>query len=89
MKVDLATLKLPDGWVADASAWPGGAVVAIEAPASIGGFVTIDFDRRVFDGGYGRPGQVNLPSKKKYMGRGWQEAIVSDAINWLTSVMTA
>lgn len=90
MKVDISSLKLPDGWVTDASVWPGGTVVALVAPVAIGGTVTIDFERRVFDGGYGRPGQVNLPSgTKKYAGRGWQETIVSDATNWLQSVMTA
>lgn len=71
------------GWLADTNVWPGGAVIALEAPPAIGRIVTIDFERRVFDGGYGRSGQVNLTSKKTYSGRGWQEAIVADATNWL------
>lgn len=90
MKVDIAALKVPNGWTADAKVWPGGSVIAFVAPAEMGGTVTVDFERRIFDGGYGRPGQLNLPSKnKKYTGRGWQDEIVSDATNWLQSVMTA
>lgn len=52
-----------------------------------GGFVTIDFERRVFGCGYGRPRQH--AGSSTYAGRGWQERILRDAIDHLEAIMTA
>jgi len=48
------------------------------------GFVSLDFERRLFRGGWttiGRPA-----STEKYTGRGWKSRLVTDAVKWLQQV---
>jgi hypothetical protein len=52
-----------------------------------GGIVSIDYDRRNFAVGYGTTHRAE--STKKYAGRGWRDELVSDAVEWLESVMGA
>ena len=51
-----------------------------------GGFVTVDFERRIFSCGYGKP--RDAASDTKYEGRGWKNRIIQDAIAHLESVMS-
>lgn len=65
-----------------------GSRVCITRPRELGGgFVTIDFERRVYGTGYGKPRQH--AGKEKYTGKGWRDRIVRDAIDHLEAVMTA
>ena len=61
--------------------------VCIMRPREIGGgFVTIDFERRIFSTGYGKPRQGATATE--YKGKGWKERIVRDAIDHLEHVMS-
>ncbi len=46
--------------------------------------VTIDFCRRVFGAGIGILAP-RVASRVLYCGRGWRQAIVDDAINWVSN----
>lgn len=60
--------------------------VCIMRPAEIGGgFVTVDFERRIFSTGYGKPRQGATPTE--YAGKGWKERIVRNAIDHLECIM--
>lgn len=62
--------------------------ICIMRPAEIGGgFVTVDFERRIFSCGYGKPRQH--AGAKTYSGRAWKDQIVRDAIDHLESIMGA
>jgi len=61
--------------------------VCIVRPRELGGgFVTIDFERRLFTCGYGKPRQGATTTK--YGGKGWKDRIVRDAIEHLERIMT-
>lgn len=61
--------------------------VCIMCPREIGGgFVTVDFERRIFSSGYGKPSQGATATE--YTGKGWKDRIVRDAINHLERVMS-
>lgn len=51
-----------------------------------GGFVTVDFERRIFGSGYGKPRRAE--STSEYIGKGWKDRIVRDAIDHLERVMS-
>jgi hypothetical protein len=60
--------------------------VCIMRPREIGsGFVTVDFERRIFSTGYGKPRQSATATE--YTGKGWRERIVRDAIERLERMM--
>lgn len=60
--------------------------VCLKRPTELGGgFVTVDFERRVFGCGYGRP-RTNAGAAE-YTGRGWKDRIVRDAIEHLEHIM--
>jgi len=62
--------------------------VCILRPRELGGgFVTIDFERRIYGCGYGKPRQH--AGTRAYTGRGWQDRILRDAIDHLEAIMTA
>ena len=62
--------------------------VCIMRPRELGGgFVTIDYERRIYSCGYGKPRQH--AGKGSYVGKGWQNRILRDAIDHLDSIMTA
>jgi hypothetical protein len=61
--------------------------VCIMRPREIGGgFVTIDFERRLFSTGYGKPRQGATATD--YAGKGWKDRIVRDAIDHLERTMS-
>jgi len=61
--------------------------VCIMRPSELGGgFVTVDFERRLFGSGYGKP--RHGASTATYAGKGWKDRIVRDAIDHLEHVMT-
>ena len=61
--------------------------VCIMRPRELGGgFVTIDFERRIFSTGYGKPRQGATTAE--YAGKGWKDRIVRDAIDYLECVMS-
>jgi hypothetical protein len=61
--------------------------VCIMRPREIGGgFVTVDFERRIFSTGYGKPRQGAMATE--YTGKGWKDRIVRDAIDHLERVMS-
>lgn len=61
--------------------------VCIMRPREIGGgFVTIDFERRLFSTGYGKPRQGATATE--YTGKGWKDRIIRDAINQLERMMS-
>lgn len=83
-------LSLPIGWSAEpisCKAASPNTLFALIRPTPGGGIVTIDFERRIFAGGFGAPNRNLVASKKQYKGAGWKESIVQDAIKWLDSVM--
>jgi hypothetical protein len=60
--------------------------VCFKRPSEIGGgFVTVDFEQRIFSCGYGKPRQH--AGTKIYAGRGWKDQIIRDAIDHLEKVM--
>lgn len=59
--------------------------VAIMRPRELGGgFVTVDFERRIFSCGYGKPREH--AGKTTYTGRGWKHQIVRDAVAHLDAM---
>lgn len=63
-----------------------GKIFAICRPQEIGGgFIGIDFNRRVFDAGYGPPSRPK--NTVEYAGRSWKDRIVADAVAYLNAVM--
>ena len=73
-----------EGWTHDYT--PDGKCICFARPQEIGGgFVTVDFEQRIFSCGYGRP-RVHAGSKT-YTGRGWKDQIIRDAIDHLEKVM--
>lgn len=69
-----AALKLPEGWTSER--YNIGTV--IRGPS---GYVTVNFDRRMFALGHRMPG---FDHDKKYTGRGWSEKLVAAAVVALT-----
>jgi len=51
-----------------------------------GGFVTVDFERRIFSTGYGKPREH--AGDVQYTGRGWADRLARDAVDYLEGVMT-
>jgi hypothetical protein len=57
------------------------------APRELGGgFVTIDFERRLFSTGYGKP--RHGATAIEYSSNGWKDRIVRDAIDHLGRIMS-
>jgi len=66
---------------------PDGRCVCFRRPQDLGGgYVTVDFEARIFNTGAGRPYRPAVG--KSYGGRGWKDAIVRDAIDHLEKIMT-
>lgn len=72
----------------DPRATPGRRLRVHSASTRIGGgFVTIDFVRRIYSCGYGKPRQH--AGDNTYKDKGWQDRILRDAIEHLEAIMTA
>ena len=85
LKITPSSLILPEGWIAEEV---GKNVISLRRlSGNSSGFVTIDFSKRFFAGGYGYPCELHAKNTRHYSGRGWQKEIVEDAIKWLDSVM--
>lgn len=87
MSLNVSKLTVPQGWTAEEV--PGSRrQLAIGKPREAGGgFVTVDFERRVFGPGYGGfPSSRYIDIPMNYAGRGWQQRIVDDAVAWLTAI---
>ncbi|GGC25437.1 hypothetical protein [Pseudoduganella buxea] len=68
-------------WLADSHC------VCFMRPREIGGgFMTVDFECRLFSTGYGKPRQGATATA--YTGKGWKDRIVRDAIDHLERVMS-
>jgi hypothetical protein len=82
----LCSVKMPLGWLCQP--WHGRGVYAISTVSGSGGAVTVDLDRREY-----RPGMTifggPLNTKRRYAGRGWKQAIVNDAMEWLRKEVTS
>lgn len=81
---------LPSGWKAEVLKRELLVIerVALDADWT-GGVVTIDFKRRIFNGGRDQPHQhVGGMYCSGYGGSYWKKHIVEDAISWLEETMT-
>lgn len=74
--------QVPTGWVARRYCDESDFIVLIH-PEQIDKVVTIDFCRRWFDRGIGLPSR-HVGSSVSYGGRGWRQAMVDDAVAWLS-----
>lgn len=75
--------EMPVGWTYEPMIGRRG--FAVISCAGIGG-VTLDFERRVFRGGWSFTGRTE--NEIKYTGRGWKSRMIYDAVKWLTGVET-
>jgi hypothetical protein len=74
-------IKLRDGWTSEL--YPGREEFSVlRRPGEDGGFVTINFVRRIFAAGMVTPYQ-HVGNRKEYDGRGWRQLLVDDAMDWL------
>lgn len=84
-KIRPGSLSIPKDWIAEEVEVN---VISLRRLSGVeAGFVTIDFAKRIFAGGYGRPHELHAKNTRSYSGRGWQQVIVEDAIKWLNLVM--
>jgi len=81
MMLRLAGVDLPTGWTAES--WHGQDSFAICKPGVTGGAVTVSFEKRTYRAGMTIMGEA-LGSG--FTGRGWRQALVRAAIEWLESV---
>lgn len=70
---------LPAGWTSELV---GNGQVLIRGTH---GYVTVDWNKRGFRSGFSVYGR--LASTAKYVGRGWQQRLVADAVAWLQKVI--
>ena len=78
----LAMYQVPEGW--EETPFKGHKhLVEISAPNKAG-FVTVDFGKREFRGGYSVQGRPD--STAEYVGRGWRDSLRSDAVAWLENI---
>lgn len=73
--------ELPENWVAE----PHLSSFALRCPGVTNGAVTINFDRRWWNLGWGYSEiSKHIPGctshRTKYVGRGWQQKLVDDAV---------
>ena len=88
-KCILATLRVPEGWTLEAlPRQPDHLLVTAPPPWRV--MVTIDFRLRGFRQGCSITGPLaeDVTRRKQYKGRGWQQAIVDDAVTYLRAVLS-
>jgi hypothetical protein len=74
--------QVPDGWHLERYCDEDDFIVLRRLDA-VEETVTVDFCRRVYGAGVGIPALTDGP-RILYCGRGWRQAIVDDAINWVS-----
>ncbi|MEJ8837622.1 hypothetical protein [Ramlibacter sp. AN1133] len=79
---------LPQGWTLEVFMGDPD-IVVINRPRELGGgMTTMDFRRRVFSPGYGRPHFFPRDFQQHpYKGRGWKRTFVGEACAWLEATM--
>lgn len=83
-------VRIPDGWtIEELPRTPDYALITTPPPTRY--MATVDFRLRGFRSGYSISGRLfgeewNKP-RKKYVGRGWKQAIVDDAVAHLAEVL--
>jgi hypothetical protein len=87
METNEVSPHLPEGWKVERLFTYHQSFV-IEAPNKQG-FMSIDFNRRAFNTGYGQPhghcGEKN--SYDAYKGAGWKKRLITDAVQHLTKIL--
>lgn len=87
--INVDKLEVPAGWRLELETTGTHAIVTTPAPGSV--FATIDFVRRGFRGGISTTGPMigdHLDSGRPWVsGRGWQQALVDKAVNYLQGVI--
>lgn len=78
--------KLPPDWSEDEQNYLPDCAVLRHGGKFVG-WVTVDFERRNFALGIGRL-PAGRPQPTGYIGRGWKDRLVADAIAHLTAVYT-
>lgn len=85
MADEIAFHEQQEGWTHEYL--PDGQCVCIQRPHEIGGgFVTVDFKRRIFATGMGVPRFAAIAGVE-YKGRNWQQRLVDAAVKHLNDVM--
>lgn len=85
MTQSAATYILPEGW--ESETYSGRKdIIVLKRPGQGGGFVTLDFEKRIYAAGMGTP-RRHEGAQKMYKGRGWNQEFVDDAVAWLNNVM--
>ena len=82
---DTTKLVLPDGWSSEPYAGSTDLIV-LTRPGQHGGYVTVDFKRRIFATGMGAPRFAAIAGGD-YKGRDWQRRLVDAAVDHLNDVM--
>jgi hypothetical protein len=84
--MDMAKINVPAGWKIEVVDGYG---IVVTRPADVGGgLVTIDPGQRAFTTGCCPMRFNNRIVPNAYSGRGWQQRLVDDAVQWLDKVMT-
>jgi hypothetical protein len=78
------TPEIPRDWTLEQDGYGKGHDVLM-TPAPIRYAATIDWVKRVYRSGMSTTGPI--VSKKKYKGRGWQQALVDDAVAYLSELL--
>lgn len=73
---------LPDGWEYESGASYGTGVVHVVWPGH--GAMTVDLKNRTLCTGWCTPGRARQDNGK-FTGRGWQEALIAEAVDTLRS----
>lgn len=79
----IANPTLPDGWTSEDL---GGSFLLIDTPRNrYRCSVTVDFTARGWRAGWSKTGR--LDSRDTYIGRGWRDRLIADAVEYLQEVI--
>lgn len=76
-------ITVPAGWTSEPY---GKDQIVYTRPGPHGGFVTVDFSRRIYATGMGTV-RFAAVEGVEYRGKDWRQRLVADAITYLDSVM--
>lgn len=74
---------LPPGWSSEVAGNSHLLIIATVETLKL--YITLDFDKRGYRNGYSTTGPMD--STTVYVGRGWKEQLISDAVQRLRSVL--